>query len=411
MTKRYVIIGAGPTGHHAALELRRLDSESNITLVSEERDIPYDRPPLSKDILTDENVNSEKLRLLRSGSYADHGIELVTQSRIIAIDRSNGLAISDSGKHYLYDRLLIATGSVPRRLHLSGSQSVGEYLRTLEDARRLREVISHGGKLVVIGGGFIGLEIAAAARSRGCDVTLIEASRTLLKRGMPSFVGDWALRTHQQRGVSVKLSACVTQLERLPDRQYAITVDEEVLRADAVSIGIGVVPNICLASKSGLKVADGIVVDEFCATSDPRIYAAGEVTRHPYGPNRKLRRIESWRTSIDHGVTAARNMADAPTHFANIPWFWSDQYDCNIQSVGFPDEATQYNFVEDSTDRTWTLVALGESSEIVGAVSVNRGRDIAVLKRAMKTGSRLPESVRLSKTTHFPCNQFLVEGS
>ncbi|MCS3765639.1 MULTISPECIES: NAD(P)/FAD-dependent oxidoreductase [Bradyrhizobium] len=398
---RFVVIGAGPTGHHAALELRRIDSGAHITLISEEHEPPYDRPPLSKNALSHSAFHEEKLRLLRSGIYADLAIELLTGTRITALDRSAGIAIAQSGKSYCYDRLLIATGSSPRRLDFYAARTTGEYLRTVDDARHLRKVIFGRGRLAIIGGGFIGLEIAAAAQSRGCDVTVLEASPRVLTRGMPTFVSDWALQAHRQKGVNVRLGVSITEVKRLPDQRYAIVVDGEILLADAVAIGVGIIPNTGLAVESGLNVDNGVVVNRFCVTSDPRIYAAGEVSSHPYGPDGRLRRIESWQTSIDHGLTAARNMAEVPTSFVNVPWFWSDQYDYNVQSIGFPDEAVQYRFSEHSTANAWTLIGLGERSEIIGAVSVNRGRDISILKRAMQTTGRLPESLRLSQNDAF----------
>lgn len=269
MVYRYVVVGGGPTGHHAALELRRIDSSSQITLISEENETPYDRPPLSKSVLSDDPSKEEKLRLLRSGAYADLDIELVTATRITAVDRAAGTAIAQSGKSYRYDRLLIATGSRPRRLVFAGTPSTGEYLRTLNDARYLRNVIQNRGRLVIIGGGFIGLEIAAAARLCGCAVSVLEASRRLARRAMPSLVSDWILHAHRKMGVDVRLGISVTEVKRLPDQSYTIVADGKVLFADAVPIGVGVNPNTDLAVESGLTVDNGIVVNEFCVTSDP----------------------------------------------------------------------------------------------------------------------------------------------
>ncbi|MDB5675599.1 MAG: FAD-dependent oxidoreductase [Sphingomonas bacterium] len=393
MATRYVIVGAGLTGHQAALELSRAAPGATITLIGSEGGLPYDRTCLSKSVLLQDEPDLEKLELPGARDYAGQGIEHHPELTVTAINRSARTVVTEDGASFAYDRLLLATGSRPRRLMQEGTLH-GAYLRVLDESLALRQAIARRGNIVVIGGGFIGLETAAAARSNGCDVTVIEASSRLLARGMPHFLSDWTLELHRSRGITFELDTPVDEVCQ-SGSGWRVSACGRERTADAVLIGIGVEPNAELAGAAGLTVEDGIVVDTFCRTDDPNIFAAGEVTSHPNRPDGRLRRVESWKTAMDHGIAAARNMVGTPTPFANVPWFWSDQYDHNIQSVGFPADGTQFMMVEGATPAAWTLVALDRHDAIVGAVAANRGRDISVLKRAMQAKAQIPPSMRL----------------
>jgi len=393
MATRYLIVGAGLAGHQAALELRRAAPGATITLIGSESGLPYDRTSLSKSVLLQREPDLEKLELPGARDYAGQGVKYHPDLTVTAIDRSARTVVTEGGAGFAYDKLLLATGSRPRRL-VQDETCHGAYLRVLDESLALRQAIARRGHIVVIGGGFIGLETAAAARVNGCDVTVIEASSRLLARGMPHFLSDWTLELHRAHGITFELDTPVDEV-RQSGSGWLVSAGGRERAADAVLIGIGVVPNAELAGAADLKVEDGIVVDAFCRTDDPNIFAAGEVTSHPNGPDGRLRRVESWKTAMDHGIAAARNMAGTPTPFANVPWFWSDQYDQNIQSVGFPAEGTRFMMVEGATGAAWALVALDRDEAIIGAVAANRGRDISVLKRAMQVGRAVPAAMRL----------------
>jgi 3-phenylpropionate/trans-cinnamate dioxygenase ferredoxin reductase subunit/anthranilate 1,2-dioxygenase ferredoxin reductase subunit len=393
MTTRYLIVGAGLTGHQAALELSRVAPGSSITLIGAERGLPYDRTCLSKSVLLQKELDLDHLVLPGARDYAKNGVDYHPAITVAAIDRDACTVVTECGTIYPYDKLLLATGSRPRRL-TEKLAADGAYLRSLDESLDLRGAIERRGKIIVIGGGFIGLETAAAARARGCDVTVFEAFSRLLARGMPNFLSNWILDLHQSHGVGFALETAVDRIEKVASG-WLVGTGQEERHADAVLVGIGVVPNSELAAASGLTVNNGIVVDEYCRTSDANIFAAGEATSHPNHPDGILRRVESWKTAMDHGIAAARNMSGTLRPFANVPWFWSDQYDQNIQSVGFPAEGAQFMMVEGATTEAWTLVALDSHGAIVGAVAANRGRDISMLKRAIQARGPIPSAMRL----------------
>ncbi|MDB5704503.1 MAG: FAD-dependent oxidoreductase [Sphingomonas bacterium] len=393
MATRYVIVGAGLAGHQAALELSRSAPGAAIMLIGAEGGLPYDRTSLSKSVLLQDEPDLAQLELSGARQYAELGIDYRPGLTVAAIDRESRAVVTTEGIGFAYDKLLLATGSRPRRLFQDESID-GAYLRILEESLDLRRAIAGRGKIVVVGGGFIGLETAAAARSKGCDVTVIEASPRLLARGMPHFLSNWTLDLHRSHGVRFAFETPVDALHKA-GTVWLVSAGGEMHEADAVLIGIGVVPNVELAAAAGLAVNDGVVVDAFCRTEDANVFAAGEATSHPNAPDGTLRRVESWKTAMDHGIAAARNMSGTPAPFANTPWFWSDQYDQNIQSVGFPAEGAQFMMVEGATTAAWTLVALDQDDTIVGAVAANRGRDISVLKRAMQAKAQIPTAMRL----------------
>lgn len=388
---RCLVVGAGLAGHRAAIELRRLSADASITLLGAEAELPYDRPPLSKAFLSGA-ASVQDIVLKDSERYAELGIVHRPSTTVVAIERADRLVRTESGEAFAYDALLIATGSRPRRLPAAMDNPGLHYIRTRADAERLGLALKSGGEVVVIGGGFIGLEVAATARQLGANVTVVEALPRLMARGMPAFVGERILEMHRQRGVSFCLDAPVTAITRRPDGAMDVQLNERTLTADTVVVGIGIIPNVELAQRAGLEVANGIVVDRACRTSDPHIFAAGEVTMHPSGASGEHRRIESWRAASDQPLVAARSMLGMAAEYSDFPWLWSDQYDANLQTIGVPDGGTRYILKESETNR-WTLVALGEDGVARGAVALNNGRDISMMRKYLRLGRQLPPSV------------------
>jgi anthranilate 1,2-dioxygenase ferredoxin reductase component len=293
------------------------------------------------------------------------------------------------GAEFAFDRLLLATGSRPRRLppDCAGEVPV-HYLRTAQDALLLQQQLIAGRRVAIIGGGFIGLEVAAAAIRRGCRVTILESQSRLLARGMSALVSEWVDRLHRTEGVEIMLSASVIAM-RQERSGVSIVGAGWTIEADIVVAGIGVEPNVELAVGAGLEVGNGLVVDAHCRTSDPEIFGAGEVTCHPV-MHGVPRRIESWRSSSEQGTVAAQAMTGEAVVFDEIPTLWSDQFNANIQAVGFPDLGVEYETIGDPASNSWTLVSLDEGGSIVGGVAINRGRDASVLKRAVRNRAGLP---------------------
>lgn len=379
----------------AALELRRLDSGAAITLIGDEAGPPYARPPLSKEFLANAQEHADIL-LDSASSHAELNIDYLpgTSVRLITPERHRVL-IAD-GTEIPYDRLLLATGSRPRRLNDTGR--LIHYLRTVEDASRLRAALQPGRRVAIIGGGFIGLEVAAAARDRACRVTVLEAGSGLLNRGMPELLGNWIHDLHVSKGVEIILGTAVKRIVPMDCGGARVYLDQASLEADVVVAGIGVIPNTELAEHAGLVVENGIVVDEQCRTSDSDVFAAGEVTSYPIrgdGPNV---RTESWKVAGDQAIVAARAMAGIDDSFRDPAWLWSDQFDINIQFIGSYGRAARHVVHGDPASRRWTWIALDENDRPLNAVAVNNGRHISIIRRAMSTHKalRLPPAPDLS---------------
>lgn len=379
--QRLVVVGGGVAGHRAAIELARRAPTATIDLVSEEPYLPYDRPPLSKELLHGSKT-AEQIVLSGAATYSQN-IRYHAGTRITAIDRERQNVLTEQGAEIGYDRLLLATGSRPRRLPKScGDGAPIWYLRTMQDAIALEPQLCADRRVLVVGGGFIGLEVAAAAVRKQCRVTVLESLPRVLARGMPSLVSEWVERKHRTEGVDIRLSTGVLNIDRNRS-EILVTTTEGTIAADIVIAGIGAEPNVELAANAGLEVRDGIVVDAQCRTSDSHIFGAGEVTCRPllHGP---ARRIESWKSSGEQGTIAAQVMTGADIVFDEIPSLWSDQFDINIQSVGFPDLAVTHEILGDPSSNAWTLVSLDVDGTIIGGIAINRGRDASVLRRAVK---------------------------
>ena len=338
MTQHFLIVGAGECGARAAMALREQGFDGDVTLVGGESHLPYERPPLSKDGMLAEVFAAKTI--VTAERLAEAGVEFRCGMRIDGIDRAGKRLVAADGTALPYDKLLLATGSSPRRLPLDGAD--GErfvYLRTLDDARRIRDALGAGRHIAIIGGGFIGLELASSARARGADVTLIEALPRLLSRGVPEELARGIEARHREGGVALVFGDGIAALASGTDSATVTLVSGRVIEADLVLVGIGAVPNVGLALAAGLAVDNGIAVDGRLGTDDPDIRAAGDCCSFPlaiYGGRRV--RLESWRNAQDQGNLAARNLLGGNEAISAVPWFWSDQYELTLQIAGLSDE-------------------------------------------------------------------------
>jgi anthranilate 1,2-dioxygenase ferredoxin reductase subunit len=387
-TEPFVIIGAGHAARRAAETLRARDSEARIVMIGAEAELPYDRPVLSKDALISEA--GEQRAFIRGRAWYDaQRIELRLGEAAESIDRQARTVKLESGDQFGYRRLLIATGSRVRRLSGNVDATVPlHYVRTVADARALRAALAPGRRVVVLGGGFIGLEVAASAAAIGCVVTVVESAPVLLQRSMPTAVGEFILSMHAGHGVDVRLSTSVRGIRREADSAIVETEHGELL-ADVIVVGIGVMPNIELAQQAGLAVDNGIVVDEGCRTADPAIFAAGEVTRHFNPALGRHVRVESWQVAENQPLVAAANMLGDQATYAEIPWLWSDQYDCNVQTLGLFTPQQTIVMRRNGVGHALTVFALGGSGTLEAVAAVNAGRDIAVCRRLMSAGKSI----------------------
>ena len=397
-----VIIGAGQTGARTAQALRENGWEGGITLLGDEGIAPYDRPPLSKGVLLGQKT-PEQCKLLDDTFYRDNRIDLRTDAPAVAIDRATRQVTLGSGETIAYHRLLIATGAEPRRLAVRGASLPGVHvLRTVPDALALVDALGPGRRIAIIGAGFIGLEIAATAITRGCQVVVVEAAARALMRAVPEVVADSLIARHRQIGVEVRFA---TQLESIigDTRVSGLRlVDGTSIECDTVVVGIGVIPRTGLAEAAGLDIANGIAVDETLRTNDPNIFAAGDVCSFPHPLFGRRLRLECWRNAEDHARLVARNMLDYGETYSAVPWFWSDQYDMTIQIVGMPAFGAT-SVVRETGSASRVFFALDHDGVMVGASGVGAqseiARDVRIAQELIVRRAIVPPALLADRST------------
>ena len=328
-----IIAGAGHAGGQTAISLRQAGYEGRIVVCGDEPVPPYQRPPLSKKYLSGE-LALERVFLRPESFYATHDIELRLGSAVRELDPGRRSVVVEGGESLEYTDLVIATGSRPRRLDLPGAD-LGNvfYLRSLEDADSIGKELVAGRRLVVVGGGYIGLEIASTARGLGLEVCVVEAADRILGRVTAPEMSAYYARAHRARGVDVRLATGIVSFEG-DGTVSGVRCAGATIPADVVVIGIGIVPDETLAASAGIPCDDGIVVDERCATAADNVYAVGDCTRHPNPILGRRLRLESVQNALEQARTAATNIAGTPAKYEQVPWFWSDQFDLKLQMVG-----------------------------------------------------------------------------
>jgi 3-phenylpropionate/trans-cinnamate dioxygenase ferredoxin reductase subunit len=366
----FVIVGASLAGAKAAETLRSEGFDGRVVLIGAEHERPYERPPLSKDYLRGES-GRDKVYVHDEGFYAEQQIELRLGRTAVALDTAAREVALDGGERLRYDRLLIATGAEPRRLTIAGADLEGVlYLRNVEDSDALRERLDRGGSAVVVGAGWIGAEVAASARQRGLDVTVVEPLSVPLERALGVELGAIYRDIHADRGVRMLLGTGVEAFEGAAAVERVRTGDGRVLECDFVVVGVGVQPRTQLAEAAGLAVDDGILVDERLQTSAPGVLAAGDVAnaRHPlYGVPI---RVEHWANALHQGPVAARNMVGKAEPYDHIPYFFSDQYDVGMEYAGFAPEWDRVVFRGDPASREFIAFWL-LADRVVAGMNVN----------------------------------------
>ena len=394
MPQSHVIVGAGQAGGRAAEAMRAHGFAGRMVVIGAEPHLPYERPPLSKQVLLGE-YEPDKTHLHPAAYYAEHEIELRLGVRAVAIDRAAARVELDDGTPVPYDKLLLATGSAVRRLPLPGAELGGVHvLRGIEDSLAIRDALRPGARIVIVGGGYIGLEVAAAARMRECEVTVIEVLDSLLARVMTAEMGDYFARLHRAHGVVVRLGTGVTAFEGAGRVERVRLGDDSTIAADAAVIAVGVVPETALAEAADLDIGNGIAVDEYTRTSDPNVFAAGDATEHPSPVLGRRVRLESWQNAQNQAIAAARAMCGEAGAYAEVPWFWSDQYDVNLQMLGLPDAEAETVVRGEMGSEAFTVFEM-RGDRVLAATAVNGARDIAVARRLIAQKRRV-EPARLA---------------
>jgi 3-phenylpropionate/trans-cinnamate dioxygenase ferredoxin reductase component len=379
MPSAFVIIGASLTGGTAAATLRQEGFDGDVVLIGAEAQPPYERPPLSKQYLRGE-APFEKALVRPAGFYEQNRIETRFSSRATRVDPTERTVTLDTGAHVRYDKLLIATGVRNRRPPIPGLDLPGVFdLRTLSDADALRREMAAGRRAVVVGMGFIGCEVAASLRQKGVDVVSVDPSPAPLFRILGADVGRVLAAVHQDHGVHALFEDVVMRFEGGARIERVITRSGRRLDCDFAVVGVGVEPVLDFVAGSGIDTANGILVDEYCRTTFEDVYAAGDVANHYHPVFQKQMRVEHWQNAMQQGAAAARSMLGKEQPYEAIHWFWSDQYDVNLQYAGFHDTWDQMVVRGRLEDRTFVAFYLNQG-RIDAVVGINRAKDV---RRAM----------------------------
>ncbi|MDR5836956.1 FAD-dependent oxidoreductase [Caballeronia sp. LZ034LL] len=378
MTQTVLIIGAGQAGARAAEALRTHGFDGRVMLVGDEAHAPYERPPLSKDVLTAQSdADCFKGWVHPAQLYADARIEWLSD-RVLQLDPQRHVAVLEQGGEVRYDHCLLTTGGRARQLPGMPEGPHTFYLRTLDDAMRLRTRLVDARSVAVIGGGFLGLEFAASARSRGLDVSVFDSASSLLSRALPPSMAERLRLKHEDHGVRFFFDAKPLSLQA-----HTAGVQVNDMPFDFCVIAIGQEPDDALARASGIATDNGISVDRHCRTSAPDVYAAGDCASFPCGPADRAVRLESWQNAQEQALVAARNIAGESVAYAPTPWFWTDQYDWNIQMLGWPGIGVEQWIERAGADGKTVLMGLRDGV-IVQALAINQGGELRALRRLVE---------------------------
>jgi len=391
-----VIIGGGQAGAQTALTLRQQEFTGRITILGDEPYVPYERPPLSKSYLAGD-VAEDRMFMRPEAFYAEKSIDLLQRVTAVRIDRAAKRVHLAGGVALPYAKLVLATGGRVRKMTCPGADLSGvHYLRTIDDVRGFRGLLQAGTKLVIVGGGYIGLEVAAVAMKRGCKVTVLEMMPLVLNRVVAPEMSQFYTDVHTAAGVDIRTSTTVTAFEGT-DRVERVRCGDAVFDAELVIVGIGIVPNVELAADAGLAVDNGIVVDDCARTADPDIFAAGDCTNHPNAIVGGRLRLESVPNALSQGKAAALALLGRPEPMREVPWFWSDQFDLKLQMTGISRPGDQVVIRGSMAERKFSACYLRDGI-FVACQSVNMAKDFIQSKKLIQDRAK-PDSARLADPT------------
>lgn len=383
-----VILGGGLAGHRAAMALRQAEFDGDVIIIDAEPVRPYDRTFLSKAFLQG-TKQSEDLFFDSEDEYADWEIDLLPGTRATAVDFAARRLRLDSGDTLGFDKLLIATGASPLRLRQPGFDLPGVYyLRTLADAQAIQAGIADATRVVVVGASFIGSEVAASTRMLGANVTLVDPVSAPMATALGEEIGRIFAGIHQEHGVDLRMGTRVVELRGHGRVEEAVTAEGERIPCDLVVVGVGVRPETGLFAGTGLEIDNGIVVDQFCATNIPGVYAAGDVANWWHAAQERRIRVEHFDNAALQGAAAGRSMAGLPETYAPIPYFWTDQYDVNLQYAGFTGSVEEIVLRGESDTAPVTVFYL-VGGQIQAVATVNQSRDLRPARQLIEAGARV----------------------
>jgi 3-phenylpropionate/trans-cinnamate dioxygenase ferredoxin reductase subunit len=374
MTETVVIAGAGHAAGQAIATLKQREFGGKIVLIGDEPHLPYQRPPLSKKFLAGE-MKAERLSFKPASFYDDENIDVRLETRVESIDREANQVRTSDGEDLAYDKLILAIGSRARRVPVPGADIAGvHYLRSIADVDAIRDELAKKKRLVIVGAGYIGLEVAAVCRQLELDVTVIEKEDRVMSRVVSPHVSDFYQLEHTSHGVKLMLA---TGLEAFAGRRklkLVLTDRGQSIRTDFAVVGVGIVPNTELAEAAGLEVNNGIVVNDRCQTADPDVYAIGDCTNHPNSIYDQHLRLESVHNALEQAKTAADNICGIATQYSQVPWFWSDQYDLKLQIAGLSKGYDQVVLRGDPATRSFACLYLKDGI-LIAVDAINAPRD------------------------------------
>ncbi|HEX5047682.1 MAG TPA: FAD-dependent oxidoreductase [Gammaproteobacteria bacterium] len=388
MTDHFVIVGGGQAASQAVQTLRQQGFAGNLTLIGDEPHLPYQRPPLSKKYLAGE-LPRERLFLRHAAFYAEKGVTLELGRRAVELDLAKHAMRLDDGRTLPYDRLLLATGSTVRRLPIAGAELPGvHYLRTIADVDAIAARLAPNARVLLVGAGYIGLEVAAVTAQRGYAVTVVEALERVMARTVAPQVSEFYARQHREHGVAIHYGAAVRAFHGAAAVGAVELADGRRLDCDVAIVGIGVVPNVALAKEAGLPCDNGIVVDAHARTADDHVFAAGDCTNQPLGNHGRRVRLESVPNAIHQAKVAASGMLGAPTTYSEVPWFWSDQYDLKLQIAGLSTGYDEVAVRPGATPRSFAAYYLA-AGKVIAVDAVNSPHDFMNGKKLVAAGAAL----------------------
>ncbi|NKB43505.1 MAG: pyridine nucleotide-disulfide oxidoreductase [Alphaproteobacteria bacterium] len=393
MTDSVVIVGAGEAGGQTAISLRQGGYSGPVTVIGDEPHIPYERPALSKQFLAGE-LDMERLYLRARAFYDERDIALKLGERVNAIAPGQNITMAE-GDVIPAQSIVMATGGRARTLPINGTELGGvHYLRTIDDVLAFRDALKPNIKLAIVGGGYIGLEVAAVATKLGCAVTVLEMTNRVLNRVAAPVISEFYTHVHREAGVDIRTDITVSGFEGDTTVKQVVCTNGTKIDADVVIIGIGIIPNVELAEAAGLAIDNGITVDAMTQTSAENVYAVGDCTNHPNELLGRRLRLESVQNALSQGKAAASAMLGKTEPYAEIPWFWSDQYDIKLQMVGINDPDDQIIVRGDPQTRSFSVCYIRDGV-LVAVNAMNRPKDFLHAKKAI-AAKIAPDSRRLA---------------
>ena len=395
-----VIIGAGQAAIYAAIEIRKHDEESVITIFGEENYLPYERPPLSKDFLMNKKKEDEIL-FFNKQFLEDKKISFINK-KIEKVDFKKKI-ITSHNDNFFYDKLLITTGSTNRKLELdSRIDNNIYYLRNVDEAVKIKHKALKANKIAIIGGGFIGLEIASSLNQLNKEVSIIEISSQIMGRIIPAPIANLVKAEHEKYGNKIYVDSKISNIQKTHEGFKIILENETIIEAEIIIAGIGSIPSISLFNNSDLDLDNGILTDEYCQTSIENVYAAGDVTNfyHPFF-NKRLR-LESYQHAQNHGINAGKNIAGIKSEYTSIPWMWSDQFNLNLQLTGLCDEYDEV-VIRGNTLENGIIHFFIKNNKIAGACGLGLmgkvGRDIRIASKLIEKNTSVDKKTLIDPNT------------